>query len=171
MQQVAAGASFVTSGPILFLDVNGRSPGDFLNFSDEDRPEVEARIKVSSPLHPVRYIEVVQDGRVVERRFNPHERTSWEFVVKLPVRESGWIAARAYGDAGTEAHTNPIYLFLNGKRPFSEDACDQIIARLAGSIRTIPNVKIRNQLEQIANRLRDYRDRGDSEGLGLPSVP
>ena len=171
MKRVAAGASFVTSGPMLFLDVKGSSPGDFLNLPDEDDLKVEARIKVSSPLHPVRYVEVVQDGNVVERQFNSDERTTWEFVSKLPVRKSGWIAARAYGDAGTEAHTNPIYLFLNGKRPFSKDACDQILARLAGSIRTIPDVKIKNQLEQMANRLSDYRDRGDAEGLGLPSVP
>jgi len=170
-EQVVSGSSFVTSGPMLFLEVNGKSPGEFLHFSDSDDVEVDVRVKVLSPLHPVRYVEIIQDGRVVERKFSPEGRGWWELVETLPVSRSGWVAARTYGDAGTDAHTNPVYLFLDGKRPYSQDACDQILARLAGSIRTIPNLEIRHDLEKIADRLRNCRDRGDTSGLALPAVP
>ncbi len=171
VQQVAAGASFVTSGPMLFLEVNGRSPGDFLAFTSESKIEVEVRVKVRSPIYPVRCVEIIRNGRVVERKFAPAGRAWWEFVNNVPVSESGWIAVRAYGDAGTDAHTNPVYLFVDGKRPFDSDACDQILARLSGSTRSIPNAAIQRQLERLANRLREYRDRGDDSGLVLPPLP
>ncbi len=171
VQQVAAGASFVTSGPMLLLEVNGRSPGDFLSFESEPKIEVDVNINVLSPIYPVRYVEIIQNGRVVERKFAPDSRVWWEFSSNVPVLRSGWIAIRAYGDAGTDAHTNPVYLFVDGKRPFDSDACDQILARLSGSARSVPNVAIQRQLEQVANRLREYRDRGDDSGLALPPLP
>ena len=171
VQQVAAGASFVTSGPMLFLDVNGRSAGDSLSFPDKDGIEVETRVRVLSPLHPVQHVDLIQNGVVVERKFAPDGKAWWEFVETLTLNGSGWIAARAYGQAGTDAHTNPLYVFMDGKRPFSKDACDQILARLAGSLRTIPNLEIRKQLEKLGRQLRHYRDKGDATGLALPPVP
>ena len=171
VQQVAAGASFVTSGPMLLLDVNGRSPGDFLSFKSESKIEVEVSVNVLSPIYPVRYVEIIQNGRVVERKFAPDSRAWWEFASNVTVSESGWIAVRAYGDAGTDAHTNPVYLFVDERRPFDLDACDQILARLSGSARSIPDVEIQHQLEEIANKLREYRDRGDASGLALPPLP
>jgi hypothetical protein len=171
VQHVSAGASFVTSGPMLFLEVNGRSPGESLRFPERNGLEVEVKVRVLSPLYPVRYVEIIQDSGVVTRKFAPQGKASWEFVETLPVRESGWIASRAYGDAGTDAHTNPVYLFVDGKRPFSQDAIDQILARLEGSMRTIPNVEILKHLELLAQRLVNYRDRGDATGLALPPLP
>jgi len=171
VEHVAEGASFVTSGPMLFLEVNGEPPGSFLNLPESADSEVRVRLKVLSPLHPVRSVEIIRNGHVVEREFAPDGRAWWELDTTVPVRESGWIAARTYGDAGTDAHTNPIYLFVDGKRPFSEDAIDEILARLDGSMRTIPNVEILQTLEQLAERLRNYRDRGDATGLALPPVP
>lgn len=171
MEHVAKGASFVTSGPMLLLEVNGRSPGEFLQLPDREGLEVEARVSVLSPLYPVHSVEIIQNGRVIERQFSPHGKASWEIVETLSVDESGWIAARAYSDAGTDAHTNPVYLFVGGKRPFSQEAIDQILARLEGSMRTIPNPEITNQLSLLAQLLRDYRDGGDASGLALPPLP
>jgi hypothetical protein len=171
VEHVASGTSFVTSGPMLFLEIGGYSPGQWLNLPACEGLEVEARVKVLSPLYPVRYVELIRNGGVVERKFSPHGKTHWEFEATVPVRESGWIAARTYGDAGTDAHTNPVYLYVDGKRPFSEDAIDQILARLEGSMRTIPNVEILRELDKLAQRLRAYRDRGDSSGLALPPIP
>jgi len=171
VEHVAAGASFVTSGPMLFLEVNGLSPGKSLSLPVHDGLEVEAQVKVLSPLYPVRYVEIIQNGHVIARRFSPQGKTRWEFVETVRVRESGWIAARTYGDAGTDAHTNPIYLFVDGKRPFSSDAIDQILARLEGSMRTIPNVEILRDLDRLVQHLRNYRDRGDATGLALPPIP
>jgi hypothetical protein len=171
VQQVAAGASFVTSGPMLLLEVNGRSPGSFLTLRSSPTSDVEVHVNVLSPIYPVRFVDIIQDGRVVERRFAPEGRSKWDFASAVSVSKSGWIAARAYGDAGTDAHTNPVYLFIDGKRPFDADACDQILARLAGSARTIPNAAIQLQLEELAKRLRAYRDQGDASGLALPPIP
>lgn len=59
---------------MLLLDVNGRSPGDFLSFKSESKIEVEVSVNVLSPIYPVRYVEIIQNGRVVERKFAPDSR-------------------------------------------------------------------------------------------------
>jgi hypothetical protein len=171
VQLVTRGASFVTSGPMIFLELEGRPPGSMLNYSGVEAVEAEARIRILSPIHPVRYVELIQDGRTIDRRFAAEGKSWWEFSEKVLLTSSGWIAARTYGDAGTDAHTNPVYVFINGKRPFSQDACNQILARLEGSFRTIPNVKILQELERLARQLRNFRDTGDSTGLALPPLP
>ena len=53
----------------------------------------------------------------------------------IDINESSWIAARATGKASSgapdaEAHTNPVYVHLNGKAPYDRDSLDQLVARL-----------------------------------------
>ncbi len=53
----------------------------------------------------------------------------------VTVGESSWIAARAFskspsGNADAEAHTNPVYVHLNGKPPYYETDVDWLMARL-----------------------------------------
>ncbi len=171
VEQVSKGASFVTSGPMLFLDVNGKRPGGFVTLDGRDDPRVEVNVRVRSPLYPVRHVEVISNGRTVSRRFSPDGRASWAFEESLPIGAAGWIAARAYGDAGIEAHTNPVYVFLKGKRPFDPDACDQILARLAGSLRSIDNPRVKKRLRDLKGKLEEYRNTGSAGSLKLPPLP
>ena len=167
MQQAARGASFVTSGPMLFLTVNGKRPGEFITF-EEPKIALKVKVRVVTPLYPVRYVDLIQNGRVISRKFDPSGRSMWTFTERQMASESGWVAVRAYADAGTESHTNPIYIYKRGERPFDDEACGHILARLEGSIRTISNPAIRQRLQEIKRRLAVYRDKRDAEGLALP---
>ena len=80
------------------------------------------------------------------------------------------MAVRAYSDAGTEAHSNPVYVYLDGKLPFDDDACGQILARLDSSLRAIPEESLLERVRKLRDRLARFRDTGDSQGLALPSV-
>ena len=124
-----------------------------------------------SPRYPVRYVDVIRNGRVVTRKFAPQGRAQWNFTDRISLDQSGWIAVRAYGDAGTESHTNPVYVYMAGKLPFDDDAAGQILTRLEGSIREIPNRAVNDSLKKIKFHLELYRDQGQSDGLALPAVP
>ena len=171
MEALVEGRSFATSGPMVFLEVNGRRPGEKIVFNRERKAELEVSVRVLSPLYPVRSVDLIWNGRVLSRQFDPKGRARWEVSESLRVEESGWLAVRAHGDEGTESHTNPVYVYLGGKRPFDDDACGQILARLEASTRSITQPGIRKQLMRLASSLSHYRDTGENRDLALPEVP
>ncbi len=111
------GRTFVTNGPLLFLRVDGKEPGDGLRVSgDSVRVEAEA-----SSIFPMETLDILLNGEVVhtEKPADPH---SVALETTLPVGASGWIAARVTGperqpllmDSYVYAHTSPVYLMKDG---------------------------------------------------------
>ena len=107
---------------------------------------------------------------MVYRDFAAEGRSYWELSRRIEASSSGWVAVRAYSDGGTEAHSNPVYVYFDGKLPFDDDACGQILARLDSSLRAIPAESVLARVRDLRDRLARYRDTGDAQGLALPSV-
>ena len=166
VEGLVRGESFATSGPMLRVTVNGKQPGESILAEGKTGLELQVEIRVSSPLYPVRYVDLIRNGRVVSREFAAEGRAYWELTRRIEASSSGWVAVRAYSDAGTEAHSNPVYVYLDGKLPFDDDACGQILARLDSSIRTIPEATLAEQVRTLRDRLARYRDSGDFPGPG-----
>jgi hypothetical protein len=168
-EALKAGRSFATSGPLLFLTVAGKKPGEILRFPAGTETSLVIDVRVHSPQYPVRYLDLIANGAVLERRFEEAGRSEWALRHVLPIRGSTWIAVHAYNDAGTEAHTNPVYVYVGDARPFNPDSARQIIARLEGSIERsrVPEIKARYEaLEQeLRGLIRDRR-----ANLPLPRV-
>ena len=116
---VRAGRSFVTTGPMLFLNVNGKEPGDAirdlrfpatLNITVETlspRAISEAEVVVNGVVHPVRLSKDAGDP------YRSHGS------LKISVESSSWIAARWVGERGDTcdaAHTSPVYVW-DGTNP------------------------------------------------------
>ena len=167
LEAVAGGRSFATSGPMIFLKVNEKGPGELIA-AESDTIALQVEVRVLSPLYPARNVDLVWNGRVVSRRFDPVGRSRWEISERLKVERSGWLAVRAYEDTGADAHSNPVYVSLKGKLPFDDDACGQILARLEGSIRLNPNQEMQEKLKDLKQRLERYRETRDARGLALP---
>lgn len=119
-----SGRSFVTNGPMVRLQVNGKEPGGTVETGDLD-----LSIRVES-LAPVRKIEIIRNGAPVAA-FDANGQTEGQFRWKQRVQESGWVAVRVSGDpspralgAPAQAHTAPVYVIVNGSpmRPKAEDA-------------------------------------------------
>jgi putative membrane-bound dehydrogenase-like protein len=133
LRAIAKGKSFVTTGPLLLLEVNGHRPGDRL---DDPPPRLSAHIKLRSDVAPVTTVELLGNGDVLKTFLVQTKPGEWiDLDVTLPIEMSAWIAARAYGLSpggmpNAEAHTNPVYLYRKGKAPFSKDAIDVWIDRI-----------------------------------------
>jgi putative membrane-bound dehydrogenase-like protein len=134
----AMGRSFMTTGPLILLDVDGQRPGDIITTSDAAPRTLKARVTVRSETAPVTDVQLIVNGRVAsELKATPKSGESQQLVLEgsLMLDESGWIAARAFsksptGSADAESHTNPVYVYLNGKAPCREADLVWLVARL-----------------------------------------
>jgi len=88
-----AGRSFVTAGPLIFLEVNGKEPGDEIH-TNMGNHVVTAEVTVES-ISPIISIELLYKGNVVAT-LNPTGGALKARLEKaLTINQSGWFAARA----------------------------------------------------------------------------
>jgi dienelactone hydrolase len=141
LKAAAAGRSFVTSGPLILLEVDGHHAGDTVEVQNvaESKPHrVRAQVRVRSETAAVTNVHLVVNGRVVRELKVPRDvgAGQWlELNETVEIKESSWIAARAFstaptGAADAEAHTNPVYVSIGGRRPYQAADVDWLVARL-----------------------------------------
>ena len=139
----AEGRSFFTTGPLLLLEVNGRRPGDIIELPGGSPRAVDARIRVRSEITSVNYLDLIVNGETV-RRVNLAEagrqQGQWyELRQPIEIDRPSWLAARAFGLSSTgrpdaEAHTNPVYVYLDGQPPFEEQDLELLLEQLDARI-------------------------------------
>ncbi|UFH53709.1 CehA/McbA family metallohydrolase [Spirosoma sp. KNUC1025] len=115
---IAAGHTFVTSGPILDLTVNKALPGGKLSLKKGDTLAIIAEAYGHAKQIPLEAIELVAHGRVLGRvsKNDPGQSTT-HLAIKLNLKDvthGMWIAARCYGASNQAAHTTPIYITVDG---------------------------------------------------------
>jgi hypothetical protein len=108
---LAEGRSFVTNGPLLMVEADGRLPGTVFRVQGSEAFSVSLDIRVLGN-DPVEAIEVIRDGVVVERlaKANMGERLRPRPLV---FESSGWFLVRAIAAVpGTFrfASTAPFYV-------------------------------------------------------------
>jgi len=105
-----AGRTFVSNGPLLRFEVNGRGPGSVLESAGPVKVAAWALSRV-----PFERLEIVRDGEVVASQTAKDGRES-RLEREIEIEGSGWIAARAAGATRTRlgypvfAHTAPVYI-------------------------------------------------------------
>ena len=133
-----AGRSFVTTGPMIFAEVNGQQPGATLAGGS-----VNISAKILSE-HPLANIEVVSNGRVVatlkpQNKPTPEGARQSEVTAEIPAATSGWVCLRCTEDRPDKrlrfAHTAPWWMDVPGKplRPTQQEK-DYLIARVKAEI-------------------------------------
>jgi hypothetical protein len=151
---VRAGRTFVSSGPVLELRVEGFEPGDVITVPPGTDLEVEVVARAAQPV--ISDVELVHDGEVTRAVSTPEPATALTLRERVRVERSGWLAARsrspfAIGSAfatAMAAHTSAVYLEVPG-RP-------QPPADMSTSLTVVDGT--RAWLEQLAP-VRDERER------------
>ncbi|MBL9200182.1 MAG: CehA/McbA family metallohydrolase [Opitutaceae bacterium] len=169
-EALAAGRSFATSGPMLFLTVDGKKPGEILRFTHGTPRTLRLEARVYSPQHRVRFLDLIVNGKVVERRFDAAGRSEFFLAHLLPLGGSCWIAAHAHGDGGTEAHTNPVFAYVDDRHPFVPASARNILARLDGSAAAIAMPEVNTRIDALKAELQRHLRDGRS-ALPLPPIP
>ncbi len=144
----AEGRSFFTTGPLLLLEVDGHHPADVIRRSAGDSKPLSARVRVRSEVTPVSHVELLVNGKAIEHRdIPPGKPGEWfEFTATVGVRDPLWIAARAWDDSppglnNAMAHTNPVYVTVDGKLPYREADVDWLVGQLTAQMQQLETAK------------------------------
>ncbi|WP_233219178.1 CehA/McbA family metallohydrolase [Adhaeribacter arboris] len=115
---LAAGHTFVSSGPMLNFEVNGQLPGSKLEVSKGTTLHITAHAYGHSSQVPLQALEIVGHGQVLGRITIKESGQSAEHLsltLDVPAEQGIWLAARAYGNSSQAAHTTPVYVQVDGK--------------------------------------------------------
>ena len=104
-----AGHTFVTTGPMLLLRVNGHLPGDTVDIA----PGTKLRITAEALGQGLKSLEIVGHGKSLAQAPGQGESRLAAEVEITPDRGL-WIAARCEGGRFQSAHTTPVYVTVNG---------------------------------------------------------
>jgi len=136
-----AGRSFATNGPMLFLTVNGREPGDAIQLApgagQGTRVKIHAEAESQDELEK---LEVLWKGKVIKKVAAPPTSHQLSVDFEADTNQTGWFAARAF-EKPTEtvrfAHTSPVYVrvgddhgIVPGDAAFFVTSMDRAIAFL-----------------------------------------
>jgi len=149
--------TFTTSGPLLFLDVNGKDIGEEVHLDRGDTMRIKAKARTR---HPIESFQVVCNGEVLAEVPVPGDEE--EIELEIPAEESCWVVARCssidnynalYGPG--IAHTSAVYVIVDDKPIFKPDAARSLAEQL------------RRNLDNTAANARFGNDAQRDEALGV----
>lgn len=161
------GRSFVTTGPMLEVTLNGQWPGHVFRVSNEDTFSGAATIDVASE-HPLETIEVIVNGEVFKRvnpinRRLPNGAFENRAVIDFSPDGSGWLAVRCLETRPNGrfrfAHTGPFHVEISGRplMPRHEDAAF-LIKRVEDELERSRDVLPRAAVQEYEAALAAYEE-------------
>lgn len=148
-RNLKAGHTFMTTGPLLELQVEGAWPGDEVTLPEGGGTiDVDARVRSIFPVHS---LEIVMNGEVVARTEGGSGQRSFGIRERIEVDRHSWIVARAGGPSYFDgprhvdswerpifAHTSPVYVAIGGPwEMFDPNQAGVPLALLHGGVRYI----------------------------------
>jgi hypothetical protein len=139
---VRAGRTFVSSGPVIELAVEGHEPGDVIHLPSPATLEVTARAQAAQPV--VTDLELVVNGRVVASAATGGGSTELALHENVDVRGGAWIAARSRSASVIQsafttsmaAHTSPVYIEVDGRPLVPSTADVEVVEQVILGTRT-----------------------------------
>jgi hypothetical protein len=109
-----AGHSFVSNGPALFLQVDGKLPGSEIAKSNGSKAVIKAKAISNPGIGIIKRIAIYNNDGLVVEKLNMGKSDSVEINLNYILKKSQWIAAVVYSDNGAVAHTTPVYVTVDG---------------------------------------------------------
>ena len=164
MTALQAGHTFVTTGPILFLTVNGKMPGDTIEVARGARLKISAEAYGAPGQVPLRQIEIIGHGKVLARTAG-RDAAHLTVDLELPVDHGIWIAAKCGAGTGQVAHTTPVYVTMNGGGWHNPQTLRQNLAVAEGYLKEVEQdlANPGNNLDRQATRHRAQLERQIAE--------
>ena len=152
------GRSFVTNGPMLALEVNGKGPGETCELKAAGNVRVAAKVESYVPFNK---IEVIVNGKVAARdeiareRYGPR-RGQGSSTSSCPSSEVAGLPCACADpdhpcvfDGPVWAHTSPVYVNVAGQRIASRQDAEYFVDWIEQMLRV---VNARNRYASIEDR-------------------
>lgn len=171
------GRTFVTNGPMINLQVQGRSVGETIDLKQPSTVRVKTRI---DSLVPFDTVHVIMNGKaILTKQYTPSkdaDRVTTQIIdVNLPIKKSSWIAIHVTGpedprvlDGRAWAHTSPVYIKISGQPIRHRDDAAYFVTwidKLLNIVATrnrYPTPEDRERVETLFRKAQDlFRERQD----------
>jgi len=147
-KHLARGRTFVSTGPLIMLTVEGASPGETLSVAPGAKLQVHVE---ASSIFPMQQLELIHQGVVVDSATSSSGARKLSLRTKVEIRSDSWIAARVGGPEyfnftkhrdlwarGVMAHTSPVYVTCGQEyNVFSADTAEYMLTLIEGSLRYV----------------------------------
>jgi len=143
LQQLAAGRTFITNGPLFEFMVDGRSIGDTLQISSPRELQVKASAVGRVDF---RSLELIRNGEVIAAAQTRPEGGHFTAALNESVllNEACWLAIRTPLESSDNefgraiyGHTSPIYVEYRKRRPFRPEIALQLVGEIEDSLQVI----------------------------------
>lgn len=139
------GRTFITSGPMLDISVNGHGMGAEVRLRRGEPLVVQAKASINPDLDALASLELIEQGEVVKSVSSQGGAPDLEIRHDLPARDGTWFVVRARGKRpGVIAVSGPIYVFVDGQHFWKRSEVPSIVAKLKS---TMEEIFSPNQLE------------------------
>lgn len=130
---IRCGHTFISTGPLVEINVDGRGPGDEIAFDASETADgpVELRVEaVCRSRTAYDKLELIRNGKVIAEAAPQGEHFEAKITAKVEMERTGWLAARCHGREMLPyggppghwfrmpvfAHTSPVWVTLEGRR-------------------------------------------------------
>jgi hypothetical protein len=118
------GRTFVTNGPLLGLEIDGKHPGDDVTLIKPATLPYHVSLR---SIVPIDHFELIFNGHVIASHHLNGARTQADVSGRVEIPASGWLVLRAWNDHSNPkiqdiypyASTSPIYITVDQKLPRS----------------------------------------------------
>jgi hypothetical protein len=130
-ENLKAGHTFATSGPMIVFNVNDKFPGDEINLNKKGKVTISAKAFGNHEQVPLTKLEIIAHGKVIQEIIPNNSDQSTEQLTlnfELEIENGIWIAARCYAGPNQVAHTTPIYITIDGNGFYNKETLQDYLA-------------------------------------------
>ncbi len=149
------GNTFVTNGPALFFEADGKLPGTELIKSKGSTARLNLKALSNPVIGKINHIALYNNDGLLAEKKNVDQYDSLELTFSHVLTRSQWISAIVHCDNGAVAHTTPIYFIVDGKPTWDAIKAPEIIRKQMALLNVIESEeKNRKHVDEgILNRL------------------
>lgn len=144
---LAAGRSFVTQGPMVFLTVNEELPGAKFAVEPDESVHLDLEVMGRPGEFSPATIRIVKNSETIKKWNLPEGEDSFSGKIDVSVGNGGWLVAMVEDKHGSEAMTSPVYFEVEGLRPWNHDRVPQLLEDRRATLQDILQM-----LEEIEER-------------------
>lgn len=123
------GHTFVSNGPMLFFDVDGRIPGSEVKIAKGKKAVLSVKAVSKQSIGQIDRVVLYNNSGLVKEISNPNNSDEISFQMDLEINKSQWLTAAVYCKNGAVAHTSPVYCIVGGQPTWSTEKAGEIINR------------------------------------------
>jgi len=122
-----AGHSFVSNGPALLFNVDGKLPGSEIAKAKGSKVALTLKANCNRNIGVISRVAIYNNDGLVTEKMNLEKSDVVSISLDHTLQKSQWIAAVVYCENGAVAHTTPVYVIVDGKPTWDVKKAPEII--------------------------------------------